>query len=641
MIASMGSWDLLLWLSIVGGALTCSLIVVTILIWFRHHRELPKLPIMRTIEALTEELERLQGDIAAKQEEVDRLQKDARLAQQTIDAKDAAQQWLDAHRADLDKMQERRAELDELIGRLRSTEAELGEKKGELQATDVELAKRRTELSGLQEQADRAKALRDELPGLEGRVGTLRALEERLTSEVGSMRDEKRSLDEGVAGLRKEHSQLSGEIEAKKSERESLLKHLEMLRSDVRSEGGGDGADPLSDLWQPYFPTRVDSSGSSSEDSRLNFVAQTLQEQRIRIHERTLKAFHTSLKIQDISPLTVLAGVSGTGKSMLPNLYARLMGIHFLQLPVQPGWSSPQDLFGFYNYIEQKYKATGLARALVQFDGFNREAWIRASRELNNAWRGPEGAPALEDQMLLVLLDEMNLARVEYYFSEMLSRLETRRIVDANDASARRQVEVPLGVGLGGRDVSLHMGENVLFAGTMNEDESTLSLSDKVLDRSSVLRFGMPKSFVLEQPDAGVLRSVQPLSKSVWSQWLEARSTLTDAQLGHVKKIGSIMEQAGVPIGHRVAQAMVGYMEHYPGGNVEQALADQIELKVLPKLRGRDLDALEQPLADLQRLVDDLRDPQLAEAIEAGRRRDRGDDTFLWAGLDRSELDNG
>ena len=246
-------------------------------------------------------------------------------------------------------MQERRAELDQLIARLNSTEAELREKKEELQGTDVELAKRRTELSGLQEQVDRAKALRNELPGLEVKVGTLKALEGRLAAEVDRMSEERRSLDAGVTGLRREHSQLSGEIEAKKSERESLLKHLEMLRSDVRSEGGGDGADPLSDLWQPYFPTRVDSGGSIDEDSRLDFVAQALHEQGIRVHERTLKAFHTSLKIQDISPLTVLAGVSGTGKSMLPNLYARLMGIHFLQLPVQPGWSSPQDLFGFYN----------------------------------------------------------------------------------------------------------------------------------------------------------------------------------------------------------------------------------------------------------------------------------------------------
>src|ERR1035441_2314743 len=98
-----------------------------------------------------------------------------------------------------------------------------------------------------------------------------------------------------------------------------------------------------------------------------------------------------------------------------------------------------------------------------------------------------------KDQMLLLLLDEMNLARIEYYFSDFLSRLEQRRGRKIEDAQRRQEVSLLVDAG------SLPPGEaprfifpdfNVLFVGTMNEDESTQSLSDKVIDRANVLRIG-------------------------------------------------------------------------------------------------------------------------------------------------------
>ena len=213
-----------------------------------------------------------------------------------------------------------------------------------------------------------------------------------------------------------------------------------------------------------------------------------------------INAFHTSLKVADMSPLVVLAGISGTGKSELPRRYAEGMGMHFLSLPVQPRWDSPQDMFGFYNYLEKRYRATELARALVQMD--------RYFDDEHRGWNYPEdwADHNLRDRMLLVLLDEMNLARVEYYFSEFLSRLETRRGINAADVLERRKAEISLEVGLQSlsRDdgqininrqptLPLFVDTNVMFVGTMNEDESTQTLSDKVVDRANVLRFGRPK----------------------------------------------------------------------------------------------------------------------------------------------------
>ena len=99
------------------------------------------------------------------------------------------------------------------------------------------------------------------------------------------------------------------------------------------------------------------------------------------------------------------------------------MGIHKLVMPVQPRWDSPQDLFGFYNYMERKYKATELSRCLVRMDPYNFQAY-NFDKELHS-------------HLLLILLDEMNLARTEYYFSEFLSRLELRRTVDRHNINSR------------------------------------------------------------------------------------------------------------------------------------------------------------------------------------------------------------
>jgi 5-methylcytosine-specific restriction endonuclease McrBC GTP-binding regulatory subunit McrB len=86
---------------------------------------------------------------------------------------------------------------------------------------------------------------------------------------------------------------------------------------------------------------------------------------------------------------------------------------------VQPNWDSPQDLFGFFNYMDSRYKATELMQALVQ---------SQASRD--------EGG--FDDSLLIVLLDEMNLAHVELYLSEILSKLGSTRDGEATGARSPR-----------------------------------------------------------------------------------------------------------------------------------------------------------------------------------------------------------
>ena len=165
--------------------------------------------------------------------------------------------------------------------------------------------------------------------------------------------------------------------------------------------------------------------GPETETHALDHTQQRLKGLGLLYPQRVVYAFHTAMKVNETTQMAVLAGISGTGKSQLPRRYAEAMGIGFLQVPVQPRWDSPQDLMGFYNYIESRFRPTDMARALFHMD----------------AWNGPSDSKALQDRMLLILLDEMNLARVEYYFSDFLSRLESRpgRVTSSSAFHAQRR----------------------------------------------------------------------------------------------------------------------------------------------------------------------------------------------------------
>ena len=258
--------------------------------------------------------------------------------------------------------------------------------------------------------------------------------------------------------------------------------------------------------------------------------------------------------------------------------------MHFLPVAVQPRWDSPQDMFGFYNYMEGRYKATELSRLLWQFDRYNNE----------------KAKQLYQDQipMSLVLLDEMNLARVEYYFSDLLSKLEIRHGINPEDNNSRRNAEIEIECNASADNKQtrrLFVALNTLFIGTMNEDESTQTLSDKVIDRSNVIRFGRPKQLAVKPSKEGFLETWarnQSITFQEWKQWCQPQLDRTrrndlDNTLAEINEALAGVQR---PFGHRVNQAIEKYVACYPG-NYNIALADQIEMKILPKLNGLDSQA--------------------------------------------------
>ncbi len=518
-----------------------------------------------------------------------------------------------------------RAERDSVI-------ATLEQERGELNDVRRELSKRRDELTELE--TERATKLEV--------AQMLDRLVKKLEADKKQMEDE---LERTKARLQKELDQIN-----------SLIAAAVKRWGDVGPTVGADDRNRLAELWKPVvdkevFKAEFKPSHENGEREALERTSRHLQNLGLRFGKRVLNAFHTSLKVAEMSPLVVLAGISGTGKSELPRRYAEGMGMHALTLAVQPRWDSPQDMFGFYNYLESRYRATELARALVQMDRF--------AKDRKADWNYPDEwlKDSLADRMLLVLLDEMNLARVEYYFSEFLSKLETRRGINRNDEKHRKNAEVMLEVGLqslrredGNVSVTqkptlpLFVDRNVLFVGTMNEDESTQTLSDKVVDRANVLRFGKPLKLGAEagtKPD-NVKPTASWLSFGTWQKWIidDSRlpSTVRDEFNEWVRELNDAMQAIGRPFAHRTHGAMMSYIANYPEPDqYKLAMADQIELKLLPKFRGLDPSdsKVRGALGTMQKLVEQMGDAKLLQALRDASKQ--SEHQFVWHGVDRTD----
>ena len=281
--------------------------------------------------------------------------------------------------------------------------------------------------------------------------------------------------------------------------------------------------------------------------------------------------------------MTVLAGVSGTGKSELPRLYSHFGGINFLSLSVQPNWDSQESMLGFFNSIDNKFDAQPVLRLLAQSQKAQAEGY-------------PLG---LEDVMSLILMDEMNLAHVELYFAEFLSKLELRRGRKGNEVPS---LEVKLGAGI--QHYDLPLGRNVLWAGTMNQDETTKSLSDKVLDRGIVINFPRPTTLERRRQLKPLGDQAPLLSRKLWESWWCRESKFNDDQIlpfkGFIEDMNTSLSKVGRALGHRVWQSIEYYMSNYPDVLEAQrnnddaslvkamkvAFEDQLVQKVMPKLRG-------------------------------------------------------
>lgn len=328
-----------------------------------------------------------------------------------------------------------------------------------------------------------------------------------------------------------------------------------------------------------------DNSDKEYESEELGFLRKLENVARNKkglfYNEKDVVNFHVAMKSNG---LVILSGLSGTGKSKLVETYATALNLTSSQkifIPVRPFWSDDSDLIGYADTVNSVYRPgdSGLVDAL-----------IAAEENPNN--------------MYLICFDEMNLAKVEHYFSQFLSVLEMnpedRRLRLYNPELENRLYNSQK------YKSEITIGENVLFVGTINTDESTHQFSDKVLDRSNLISLQMVPFYEIEE-DSTIQQINQPnlkQDKVTYENFKSFKKSVEKNELTKQEKemfwkihLELTKHDRNIGIGWRVLNQINEYLNNIPVNSVlsrSEALDYQIVQRILPKIRGS-----EEQLADM------------------------------------------
>lgn len=346
---------------------------------------------------------------------------------------------------------------------------------------------------------------------------------------------------------------------------------IQVVEETAPSEGVSKTDDTVSVTELPADDSR-ELPTEKTEESIFEFFRYHSQMNKLFYNPQDITNFHTAIKT---GSLVILSGMSGTGKSALVDAYAKALGIkNVLIIPVRPSWNDDADLLGYVDLIHMVYRSsdTGFINKIVE-------------------------AEKNKDKLYLICLDEMNLARVEHYFSQFLSILEkpvgSRELVLYDE-----QYEGQL-YNSSKYHHSILIGDNVKFIGTVNIDESTYHFSDKVLDRANVITLDV---LDYSKPDSWKIIKYMKANTPEWTN--EDFSKLIkkdDVQLEHQVRIRELLWQmhkllhginANLGVGPRIVKSIESYLRNLPELQTDYALSIgegldyQISQRILTKIRG-------------------------------------------------------
>lgn len=341
-------------------------------------------------------------------------------------------------------------------------------------------------------------------------------------------------------------------------------------------------------LTKARFDTIVQQLGGlrMNEKTLLETIQRYIAAEGYYFDWETLLNYHICLKTR---PFVILAGLSGTGKSKLTQLYARALGhkAHYLRLPVRPNWTDDRYLLGYFNTITNTYLTAPTVEFLLK-------------------------ANADEENIYFLCLDEMNLAHVEYYFSQFLSAMEEapgERSITLLSESEKAQIREK-GTKISSLDEQiLTTGEvqipnNFFVTGTINVDETTQPISDKVMDRANTLEFFRVDLDKLPQPTAGPAPFV--LGASTWKSYQATQGDTT--YRSKMKTIGQILNKADLGLGYRVLHEIELYLANSAGLlDLPVAFDYQVKQRILPRVRGSEV---------INETLDELREFLVAEKLD-------------------------
>lgn len=283
---------------------------------------------------------------------------------------------------------------------------------------------------------------------------------------------------------------------------------------------------------------------------------------------QTVRLFFASMAA---SRLIILEGISGTGKTSLPYSVSRYLENPAGLVSVQPSYRDRSELLGYFNEFTKRFNETEFLRHLYA--------------------AGYEEAPSY------IVLDEMNLARIEYYFAEMLSVLEMPNedewlvdLVPVQWAGDPKRLS----------DGKLKVPNTLWFIGTANNDDSTFTITDKVYDRAMAIDLN-DRADPFEAPDTAPIALRAGHLQELFRQAREEHgiSAKSVERLGKLDQY--LQTKFKLAIGNRISKQMEDFVPVYVacGGTEAEAVDYILQRKILKKFESLNLNFARDEIGDL------------------------------------------
>lgn len=348
------------------------------------------------------------------------------------------------------------------------------------------------------------------------------------------------------------------------------LGRLANQHSEIESQIGEDQPDDadLIDAWHRVSTLRSDvderriKRWSASDDGEERLLEHVIEycTGSLDFDETDIRRLHVAVKTK---PFVILAGLTGSGKSSLTRLYASAIGATaanggFRRVAVRPDWIDQSEVLGFVNPVSGCFVPGWLAEAI-------------------------QSCERQRDRLHFVLLDEMNLAPVEQYLAELLSAMEESRS-GSHEVSMRLYPRGEQPTNADEWPFELRFPANLVIVGTVNVDETTRPLSERVIDRANVLHLNVNVSRGHHNQNGN--------QHAPWiveySQWCEiCVDKPSDDHHDFLVDIADVLRRAGIGVGFRAhveLERFIANAEHVIDS--ESALDWGIVQRIIPKIRG-------------------------------------------------------
>lgn len=312
----------------------------------------------------------------------------------------------------------------------------------------------------------------------------------------------------------------------------------------------------------------ADSDMLSLRDIVSRFVNFAASQLKLYYTEDTIRLYFAGMAT---SKIIILEGISGTGKTSLPYAMGKFFRNNAAIISVQPSWRDRAELIGYFNEFTKKFNETDFLSSLYEC-----------------TWR--------EDPNFIVL-DEMNLARIEYYFADFLSMMEMPDIAEWKiDLIAAPQASDPQNIAYG----KLLVPQNVWFVGTANNDDSTFTITDKVYDRAVALALNQKANYF----DAPMTESFNCSSSylQILFDKAHAEFSISEENLNKIKDLDAfIREKFKIQFGNRIMKQLKLFVPVYIacGGTEISGIDFIVQSKILRKFTSLNLPFLMKEMGDL------------------------------------------